>query len=109
MIATKNQAIEITSQLHIELEKIYGQRLKGVYLFGSAARDQLTANSDLDIAVVLDEIKSRYQEYERTSDISVKMSLAYDVLISFFFVSEDDFHNGRFAVHRAIKSEGIQS
>lgn len=109
MVATKKQAIEIASQLRTELEKIYSKRLKGVYLFGSAARDQLTTDSDLDVAVILDKIKSSYQEYVRTSDVSVKMSLMYDILISFLFVNEADFKTGRFAVHRAIKSEGIKS
>jgi predicted nucleotidyltransferase len=109
MVTTKKQAVKITSQLRGELEKIYSTRLKGVYLFGSAARDQLATDSDIDIAVILDEIPSRFQEHERTSDVSTRLSLAHNTLISFFFVSEKDFKNGRFAVHRAIKSEGIPS
>ena len=109
MVTTKNQAVEIAAQLRSELEKIYSSRLKGVYLFGSAARGQLTSDSDIDIAVILDEIPSRFEEHERTSEVSTKLSLEHDRLISFFFVNEKDFKNGRFAVHRAIKREGIPS
>jgi predicted nucleotidyltransferase len=109
MVTAKNQAVEIATQLRRELEKIYSSRLKGVYLFGSAARDQLTPDSDIDIAIILDEILSRFEEHERTSEVSTKLSLKHDRLISFFFVNEKDFKNGRFAVHRAIKREGIPS
>jgi predicted nucleotidyltransferase len=109
MARTKDQAVEIAAQLRSELEKIYSSRLKGVYLFGSAARDQLTSDSDIDIAIILDEIQSRFEEHERTSEVSTKLSLKHDRLISFFFVNERDFENGRFAVHRAIKREGIPS
>ncbi len=47
--------MEIAAKVRAGLEKIYGPRLRGVYLYGSAARDELTSESDIDIAVVLDE------------------------------------------------------
>ncbi|MBN2316365.1 MAG: nucleotidyltransferase domain-containing protein [Sedimentisphaerales bacterium] len=107
MVATRQQALEIASKVRIELEKFYGERLRGVYLYGSAARDQLTPDSDIDIAIVLDEIPSRFDEHERTGDFGSQISLEYNTLVSFFFVSERDYQQGRFAVHRRIKEEGI--
>ena len=107
MVATKQQALEIASKVRSELEKLYGQRLRGVYLYGSAARDQLTPDSDIDIAIVLDEIPDRFDEYELTSQLGSDVSLEYDTLVTFLFVSEDDYKNGRFAIHRNIKDEGI--
>ncbi len=107
MVATKQQALEIASKVRSELEKLYGQRLRGVYLYGSAARDQLTPDSDIDIAIVLNELKSRFEEYEFTSQLGSDVSLEYDTLVSFLFVSENDYKNGRFAIHRTIKDEGI--
>jgi len=35
------------------------------------------------------------------------VSLEYDTLVSFLFISEDDYKEGRFAVHRLINEEGI--
>jgi predicted nucleotidyltransferase len=35
------------------LERLYGPRLKGIYLFGSRARGDHTVESDADVAVVL--------------------------------------------------------
>jgi len=107
MVATKQQALKIAEQVRTELEKIYGRRLRGVYLYGSAARDQLTPDSDIDIAIVLDEISSRFEEHERTSRLGSDVSLEFDTLVTFLFVSEDDYKAGRFAVHRRIKEEGI--
>lgn len=107
MIATREKAIEIAVKTKAELEKIYGLRLRKVCLYGSAARGQLHQDSDIDIAVVLDNIKDRFEEYERISQLGSDISLEYDTLVSFLLVSESDYQNGRFAVHRKIKEEGI--
>jgi len=109
MIATKQQAIEIAGKAREDFERIYGNRLRGIYLYGSAARDQLTPDSDIDIAVVLDNLTSRYAEIKRTSKIGSDLTLETSTLIMFFFVDETDFRNGRFSIHRAIKEEGIQA
>ena len=109
MVATREQALEIASKVRSELEKLYGQRLCGVYLYGSAARDQLTPDSDIDIAIVLDEIPSRFEEHERTSQLGSDVSLDYNTVVLFFFAEERDFNAGRFAIHRAIKKEGIRA
>jgi predicted nucleotidyltransferase len=109
MVATRQQALEIAMKVRKELENLYGQRLRGVYLYGSAARDQLTPDSDIDIAIVLDEIPSRFEEHERTSQLGSDVSLQYDTVVLFFFSEESDFNAGRFAIHRAIQREGIQA
>jgi predicted nucleotidyltransferase len=107
MVTTKQKALQIASQARTGLEAIYGKRLRAVYLYGSAARDQLTADSDIDIAIVLDEIESRFEEHERTSQLGSDISLQHNTLVSFLFVSEADYQSGRFAIHRFIKEEGI--
>jgi predicted nucleotidyltransferase len=109
MVATKEQALEIAGKVRNELAKLYGERLRGVYLYGSAARDQLTSDSDIDIAIVLDKLIDRYAELKRTSKIGSELSLETSTLIMFLFVDETDFRNGRFYIHRAIKDEGIRA
>ena len=108
MVATKKEALEIATEARRDLENIYGQRLRGVYLCGSAARDQLTPDSDIDIAIILDEIPSRFEEHERTSQLGSDISLEHNTVVLFFFAEEDDLETGRFAIHRAIKREGIR-
>ena len=107
MVTTRQQALEIASKARETLEGIYRGRLRGVYLYGSAARDELTADSDIDIAVVLDDIPSRFAEHERTSQLAADLSLEYDTVVTFLFVSEADLADGTFLVYRTIKREGI--
>ncbi len=107
MVTTRQEAMEIAARVRHGLEEIYSERLRGVYLYGSAARDQLTADSDVDIAVVLDEIPSRFAEHERTSQLAADLSLEYDTVVTFLFVTEADFADGTFLVYRTIKREGI--
>jgi len=107
MVTTRKQALEIAKKVRDELDKLYDKRLRGVLLYGSAARDKLDEDSDIDIAIVLDEIPDRFAEHERTGDLGSQISLEYNTLVSFFFVSEADYQKGRFAIHRRIKEEGI--
>jgi predicted nucleotidyltransferase len=107
MVTTTQQALQIAAKAREGLEKIYAKRLRGVYLYGSAARGQLTPDSDIDIAIILDEITDRFAEHERTGDLGSQISLEYNTLVSFLFVSEADYQKGRFAIHRRIKEEGI--
>ena len=107
MVATKQQALEIAGKAREDLERIYGKRLRGVYLYGSAARDQLTPNSDIDIAIILDEIQSRFEEHELTGDLYSQISLQHNTVITFLFIAETDFKEGLFTIHRVIKREGV--
>jgi len=107
MVNNKQYALEIAVRVRRSLEQIYGKRLRGVYLYGSAARGQLTPDSDIDIAVVLDEITTRFEEHERTSQLGSDISLEENTLVTFFFISEADFEEGLFTIHRVIKREGI--
>ena len=99
--------MEIAAKVRAGLERIYGPRLRGVYLYGSAARDQLTPDSDIDIAVVLDEVADSFAEHDLVDDLQSDLSLEYDTLVSFLFVGEEELRTGRFAIHRFIKEEGI--
>jgi len=86
--------MEIASEARRHLERIYGRRLRGVYLYGSAARDQLTVDSDIDIAVILDRIASRFEEHCRTSKLGSDISLDHETVVLFFFAEENDLQAG---------------
>ena len=107
MVTTKQQALEIASKARRGLEAVYGDRLRGVYLYGSGARDQLTPESDIDVAVILDAIPNRWAEHERTSQLGADLSLEYDTVVLFFFAEEAELRAGRFGIHRTIREEGI--
>jgi len=107
MVTTRRHALEIASQARRGLEELYGDRLRAVYLYGSAARDQLTVDSDIDIAVILDAIPDRFAEHERTSQLASDLSLEHNTVVTFLFVTEEDFAGGSFLIYRTVKREGI--
>ncbi|HEX43064.1 MAG TPA: nucleotidyltransferase domain-containing protein [Phycisphaerales bacterium] len=109
MVTTRKQALDLAALVKTRLERIYGPRLRGVYLYGSAARDQLNEASDVDIAVVLDDIPDRFAEHERVSELGSQVSLDHGTLVSFLLASDSDFGRGRYAIHRVIKEEGIEA
>ncbi|MBM3333824.1 nucleotidyltransferase domain-containing protein [Candidatus Sumerlaeota bacterium] len=106
-MTTQQGIMDIAVRVREELERIYGERLREVYLFGSWARGEGDEDSDVDIAVVLDQVPDYLAEIERTSELFCDLGLEADVLVSSVFISEDDFREGRYALHRAIQREGV--
>jgi predicted nucleotidyltransferase len=47
---------QLLTEIKNGLDRMYGGRLQGVYLFGSRARGEGAPDSDVDILVVLDEV-----------------------------------------------------
>ena len=78
---------ELLAKLRRGLGDLYGERLESVYLFGSHARGEANADSDVDVLVVLDEVTDYGREIEHTGHLVSELSLEYDVSISRVFVS----------------------
>ena len=78
---------ELLTKLRRGLEHLYGERLSGVYLFGSFARAEAAPESDVDILIVLDKVTDYGQEIEHTGHLISELSLDYEVSISRVFVS----------------------
>ena len=87
--------------------RIYGPRLKGVYLFGSYARGEQTLDSDLDVLIVLDAVERYGDELERTGELVSSLSLRAGVSISRVLVSERDWGGGDTPFLRHAKAEAI--
>jgi len=73
------------------LIRLYGERLKGVYLYGSYARGDFQEGSDLDVLVVLDDFERAPLELEFTDDLMGNLSLEYLITISPMFMREKDW------------------
>ena len=87
----QEQLKKLLSELKEGLKKTYGNRLKGLYLFGSYARGEQHKDSDLDILITLDDFERANLEINRTSPLISRLSLDYAVTITRFFATENDW------------------
>jgi type I restriction enzyme S subunit len=97
----------ILADLKSRLSELYGERLKGVYVFGSYARDEADEESDLDILVVLDRVESYPHEISFSSDVISELSLKYGVTVSRVFASESQWRNDPTMFFLNVREEAI--
>ena len=84
------QIERIIRQLTAALRDIYSERLKNVILYGSWARNEATADSDIDVAIVLKGPVQPCKEIDRLIDVIADINLEHSVLLSVYPVSEKD-------------------
>jgi type I restriction enzyme S subunit len=90
-MTTREKTSKLLAEFKGKLKRIYGDRLKGVFLYGSQARDEATSQSDVAIIVVLDDWNRYLLELKRTGAIASELSLASGMSISRVFVRERDW------------------
>jgi len=98
---------QLLAELKQGLVKLYGKRLKGLYLYGSYARGDYREGSDLDVLVVLDDFERAPIELERTSDLFCDLSLEYEITVSLMFMRENDWLTADKPLLRNVRVEGV--
>ncbi len=97
----------LLSELRLGLERIYGPRLRGLYLYGSYARNEADVESDIDILVVLDDFEHYGGEVRRTGQLGSELSLKYGVSISKVLLRERDWLRGETPFLANVREEAI--
>lgn len=97
----------IVAALRSGLEALYAERLRGLHLFGSYARGEATASSDIDVLVVLDSVESSWNEIKRTSRLRASVSLENDVSVNTIFVCENDWRDASTDFLRGVRKRGV--
>ena len=98
----------ILKEFKQKIAELYGQRLKKVILYGSYARGQANdEHSDIDLAVVLAGTVKPCEEIDRMIDIITDINLDYDVLLSVYPVSENDYRSVNSPLLLNLRREGI--
>lgn len=69
-------------ELKEALTQIYGANLRGLYLYGSYARQEEDLESDVDVLIVLRDFMDYWEEVQRTGPFISELSLKYNVSIS---------------------------
>lgn len=98
---------KLMKELKEGLTKIYGSKLKAVYLYGSYARGDYRQGSDVDVMVLLKDYNSYWKEYYRCSDYVSDVSLKYDVTISCILIKEIQWKEADKPVLHNIRKEGV--
>lgn len=101
---------DVESILHTlkeQMEALYGPRLRRLLLFGSQARGEAGAGSDIDILMILDEVSDFWKEFKRIEEITGALSLEHDTVISVFPMSEGDYREGKTPFLLNVRREGI--
>jgi predicted nucleotidyltransferase len=89
------------------LAHYYGTQLKGLILYGSAARNQATPESDIDLLVLLNNPFDYFQELRCIVDLLYPIQLESNYLISAKPAAIDEFENGDLQLYRNIKLESV--
>jgi predicted nucleotidyltransferase len=97
----------ILNEFKRELHSLYGERLKDVILFGSHARGEARADSDIDVMVVLRGDVAPGREIDRMIDVITDLNLKYGVLLSVVPVAEDKYLRRNSPLLLNVRREGI--
>lgn len=97
----------ILHQLKAGLEGIYGPRLKGLYLFGSRARGEAEEDSDIDVALVLDDYEYWGDEIHRAGGVVSEVCLEHSCLIGLVPFTERQWVSEQSGFLANVRREGV--
>jgi predicted nucleotidyltransferase len=97
----------LLKELRDGLVRIYGDRLNGLYLYGSYARGDAQVDSDVDVMIVLNDYESYGKEIDQTGNLVSALSLEYGISISRVIVKETQWLNSDTPLLRNIHADGI--
>jgi predicted nucleotidyltransferase len=90
-----------------ELRALYGDKLQGLYLYGSHARGTAHAGSDIDVLLVLQGPVKPGEEISRISSTVSDLCLQADLLISIYPVSTTWFQTRQSPFFTNVRKEAI--
>jgi uncharacterized protein len=103
----ESQKENLLKVIREEFQRILGNELDQIILFGSHARGEFRSDSDLDILIVLNGEVNLTRLLRQTSDAIARLSLENDIVISRAFISKERFENEISPFILNIRREGI--
>lgn len=99
----------LLTRIKTALTSVFGERLKGVLLFGSEARGEARPDSDIDVLVLLDGKVKIFNDSLKISEVIIPIE--YDIepprIIDATPVNYDSFQAGEWPLYRNAKKDGI--
>ena len=90
-MGTPSNLKQILNEYRQRLSEILGGDLDSVLLYGSQARGEAIAGSDVDVLCIMKKSFDYGDLISRTSLATAEISLKHDVVISRVFVTRDDY------------------
>jgi predicted nucleotidyltransferase len=103
----KNENAALRTFIQRILDEL-GAQVSQIVLFGSKARGDSNADSDIDVLILASEENRRLQE--RTNIIASQISLDYDVLFNPLLIAKErwtQMANERFSICRNVERDGV--
>src|SRR6185503_49383 len=98
---------KLMKELKAGLVRIYGDKLKAVYLYGSYARGDYRPGSDVDVMILLSDYKNYWEELRRSTELASDISLEYEVTVSRLIMKEIQWKQSDMPVLRNIRKDGV--
>ena len=98
--------ISLLADLRAALGDLYGDRLVELLLYGSQARGDTHAESDVDVLVVLDGPVQPGREIRRMGDVRTRLGMQHEQALSLLPVSEKEYREHASGWSARIHREG---
>jgi len=94
-------------EIRSRLDSAFGERLRGVLLYGSEARNDSRTDSDVDLMVLLDGPVRLGRDLDTIVEALYPVQLEIDAPIHATPVSAEIFEAGEWGLYRSARQEGV--
>ena len=102
-----DDVLPLVRRLRGRIEAAYGSRFAGLRLYGSYARGEARADSDIDVLVLLEGEVDRREEIKRLVDLSYDLELETGRVFELLPRSVSEFEAAGSPFLRAVRREGL--
>jgi hypothetical protein len=99
--------VSLLRRLSDGLAALYGERYRGLVLYGSYAPGEADEGNDVDLLLLLDEAVNATREIIRAEDVAWPLSLESGYTLSLLPVGADAYRNSEKPFLRNARKEGM--